>query len=152
MTILWSLSTNIDENEFCSKNINPIFEKINTHFPSYIKKWALFALLINYFAIGNLLCDKLKNFSEKKKKKNHDENENFRVTIKFDAYTFLRWYLKKKNCKHKYHDVEVKSLKRWLTLGLLLKPGPGPPKKLDPAKHGSGETWNKYGIKKHLCL
>ena len=87
-----------------------------------------------------------------KKKKNHDENENFRVTIKFGAYTFLHWYLKKKNCKHKYHDVEVKSLKRWLTLGLLLKPGPGPPKKLDPAKHGSGETWNKYGIKKHLCL
>ena len=143
--VLWSLSTNIDENKFCSKNIDRIFEKINTRFPSYIKKWAMFAWLINYFAIGNLLCDKLKNSSENK---NHDVNENLRVTIKFGAYTFLRWYLKKKNCKHKYHDVEVKSLKRWLTLGLLLKPGPGPPKKLDPEKHGSWETWNKYEIKK----
>ena len=68
--ISWSFSFNIDENEVCTKKIDRIFNKINTHSPSYIKKWASFAWLINYFAVGNLLCDQIimyhKNFSEKK--------------------------------------------------------------------------------------
>ena len=72
-------------------------------------------------------------------KQNHDLNENFKATIKVGAYIFLRWYLKKKNCKHKYRDVKVKSLKQRATVGLLLKPGPGPwktwnLKQLDPEK------------------
>ena len=56
-------------------------------------------------------------------------------------YILLRWYLKKKkNFKHKYDDVKVKSLKQQSTLGLLVKPGPGPwkpwtQKNMDPEKH-----------------
>ena len=56
---LRSFSSNIGENEVCAKKIDRIFKKINTHSPSYIKKWLSFAWLINYFAIGNLLCDQM---------------------------------------------------------------------------------------------
>ena len=52
-------------------------------------------------------------------------NQNFKATIKFAAYIFLRWYLKKKNCEHKYRDIKVKSLKRQSTLALLQKPNLG---------------------------
>ena len=34
---LQSFSTNINENEVCTKKINQIFKKIKTHSPSYIK-------------------------------------------------------------------------------------------------------------------
>ena len=61
---------------------------------------------------------------ENSENKNQDINK---VTIKFDGHVFLHWYLKnKKNCKYKYHNVKVKSFKWQSTLGLLLKPGPGP--------------------------
>ena len=88
----------------------------------------------NYFAIGKLFW-----------------NGNFKATIKVAAYIFLCWYLKKKNCKHKYHDIKVKSLKRQSTLGLLLKPGPGSLKTWT-LKNMDPEKWNKYGIKKYVCL
>ena len=72
------------------------------------------------------------------------------ATIKFGANIFLRWYLEKKNCKHRYHDVKVKSLKWQSTLGLLLKPGTGPekpgPKKPRPWKTDS----EKHGINMEL--
>ena len=46
---------------------------------------------MNYFATGNFLCDQInmyqKNFPENK---NDDVNENFKATIKFGAYIFLR--------------------------------------------------------------
>ena len=130
---LRSFSSNIDGNEVNTKKIDRIFKKINPHSP--------FAWPINYFAIGNLLCDQIifqKNVSENK---NHDVNENFKATVKVVAYIFLRWYLQKKNWKHKYDDVKVKSLKWRATLGLLLKPGPRPWKtwtlrNLDPEKPG----------------
>ena len=48
-------STNIDENEVCTKKIN----RKSRHSASFIKKWALFARLINYFEIGNLFCDQI---------------------------------------------------------------------------------------------
>ena len=140
---LQSFSTNIDENEVCTKDINQISKKIDTSSFLY-RKGALLAWLINYFKIGNLFCDYyvLKNFSENK---NHDVHETFKVTIKFGAYIFLHWYLKKKkNCKHKYNDVKVKCLKQWSTLGLLLKPGLWPRKtrllkNMDVEKHRSWE-------------
>ena len=34
---VWSFSTNIDENEFCTKKIDQIIKKINAHSPSCIK-------------------------------------------------------------------------------------------------------------------
>ena len=113
--------------KFVIKKIDQIFKKINTDFPLYIEKWALFAWLIN-FATGNLLCDQIimyqKNFSENK---NHDVNENFKVTIKFGVYIFLRWYLKRRNIINiNIHDLKVKSLKQQSTLGLLQKTGPWP--------------------------
>ena len=59
---------------FVLEKIDQIFKKIKTHSPSYIEKWASFAWLINYFAIGNLLYHHiimhLKKFSENK---NHDD-------------------------------------------------------------------------------
>ena len=33
MIKLWSFSTNINENEVCTKNFDQIFKKINTHSP-----------------------------------------------------------------------------------------------------------------------
>ena len=53
---------------------------------------------MNYFATGNFLCNQInmyqKNFPENK---NDDVNENFKVTIKFGAYIFLRSYIERRN-------------------------------------------------------
>ena len=57
MIILRLFSTNIDKNEVCTKKNDLLIKKINTHSPSYIKKLALLAWVINYFVGGNLLCD-----------------------------------------------------------------------------------------------
>ena len=61
-----------------------------------------------FFAIGNFLCDQ----TEKplwKQKSRYKWKLLSNATIKFGVNIFLRWYLKKKkNCKHKYHDVKVK--------------------------------------------
>ena len=88
----------------------------------------------NYYVLENLLW-------KQKSWKLH-------ATIKFGAYIFLGWYLKKKKkCKHKYYGIKVKSLKPQSTLGLLLKPGPGPwktwiLKNMDLEKH-----WINMGLK-----
>ena len=120
-----TFSITIDKNEICTKNINKMFKKINTYSFSYIKKWASLVWLINYFAIRNLLCDQY-YILQKLVWKNCIINWNFKETIRFGVYILLRWYLKKKkNCNHKHHDVKVKSLKWWSTVGLLLKPWPG---------------------------
>ena len=87
------------------------------------------------------------------------------ATIEFGGYIFWRWYLrKKKNCKYKYHDVKVKSMKQRPTLGLTSKFLTRTLKNLDPEKPCPGpwktrtlknmdpEKWNKYGIKKCLPL
>ena len=138
---LGSFFTNIDENEVCSKNINWIFQKINSNSPSYVKKCTLFVWLIKYFEIRNLLCDQIIVYSKNSfENKNHDVNENFKETIKFGAYIFLHSDLKK-NCKCKYHDVKEKSIKWRSTLGLTSKTWTWTVKNHDPEKPESLKTW-----------
>ena len=99
MIRLWSFSINIDENEVCSKKIDQIFKNINIHSPLHIEKMSIVCVT------DKLFCNRKSfvwpnYFVLEKPLWKHES------TVKFGAYIFLQWYLKKK--KHYKHKYDVK--------------------------------------------
>ena len=100
----------------------------------------------NYYVLEKLLW-----------KQNHNVNENFNATIKFGAYIFLPWYLKKKkNCKQiSWSKSEM--LKATINFTAPSKTWTRTQKNLDLKKPGLWKTWilgnmdpDKHGIKMGL--
>ena len=139
---LRSFSSNIDENEVCTKKIYRIFKKINTF--SFCLTDKLFRNRKSFVWPNNYVLEKLL-WKQKSWRKWKLRRRSTLVRIFSYGDTWRR------KIENKYDDVKVKSLKPWATSGLLLKPGPWKTwnlKNLDPEKPGSWETCYKYKFKK----